>query len=230
MGHQKAGGKFISIEGLDGSGKSTQVRLLTEYLAAAGYESKFIHFPRYNEGHYGPLITKYLRGGFGNMDEVHPQLVSLLFAGDRLDFAPQLRAWLKDGYFVIVDRYVLSNIAYQCAKTESEEAKKELKDWILDFEFNNNNIPQPDTSIFLDVPFSFTERTLQIRSRMSGAVTDIHESSFPFQRAVREEYCKLAAGNPSIHKIDCAADDSKMKPKETIHKEILLHIFGHFTN
>lgn len=88
---------FIVLEGLDGAGKSTQVRLLRRLLAERGVESEYVHFPRFDAPVYGELIARFLRGEFGGVGQVDPYLVALLFAGDRADFAPQIRQWLAGG-------------------------------------------------------------------------------------------------------------------------------------
>ena len=114
-------GKFIVIEGLDGCGKSTQVRLLQQKLEADGTAHRFIHFPMLNQGVYGNLTAEFLRGEFGSLEEVHPKLVALLFANDRLEHIGIIREWLDKGYCVLADRYVYSNVAFQCAKLKAEE-------------------------------------------------------------------------------------------------------------
>ena len=74
---------FIVLEGLDGAGKSTQIRMLRQLLAERGVESEYVHFPRFDAPVYGELIARFLRGEFGGVNEVDPYLVALLFAGDR---------------------------------------------------------------------------------------------------------------------------------------------------
>lgn len=218
--------KFIAIEGLDGSGKSTQIGLLIDYLKKSGVETKFVHFPRSNEGIFGELIAKFLRGEFGDSQQVHPQLVALLFAEDRKEFASVIDKWLEEGYFVLVDRYVLSNIAFQCAKLKDPTEKVELRDWINRFEYEYNRIPQPDFSIYLDVPFSFTKRSLaekrtgSERSYLNGK-DDIHEKDTSLQSAVKEEYENLIEADKKIRRIVCYTPDWAMKPIAGIHQEIL---------
>ena len=107
---------LIVIEGLDGAGKSTQVKMMREYLEKRCPRLEYIHFPRYDAPVYGGLIGKFLRGGFGEIDKVHPQLVALLFAEDRHGAAEEIKRVLASGGTVLLDRYVYSNIAYQCAK------------------------------------------------------------------------------------------------------------------
>jgi len=96
--------RFIVIEGLDGSGKSTQMRLLKDYLKKKSIAYKYLHFPRLEEGIYGKLVARFLRGEMGPIDQVDPYLVALIFAGDRREAASQIRKWLDKGYLVIVDR------------------------------------------------------------------------------------------------------------------------------
>ena len=171
---------FIVLEGLDGAGKSTQVRMLREWFARRGTESEYIHFPRFDAPVYGELVSRFLRGEFGSAEGVDPYLVALLFAGDRAEAAPQLREWLSQGKAVILDRYVYSNVGYQCAKLPRGGQRQRLARWILDLEFGHNAIPRPDLSLFLDVPFSFTEQKLtavregEDRDYLQGA-DDIHD-------------------------------------------------------
>jgi dTMP kinase len=189
-------GKLITLEGIDGSGKSTQVKLLIDALTSSGVSCKFIHYPRMNSGHYGKLIAEYLRGEFGSIENVHPKLVALLFAEDRRDHKEQISSWLNEGHCVIMDRYVNSNIAFQCAKIKKHSEKKSLKEWILDLEFVCNKLPKPDISVFLDVsPDDIAELSKDLRigedrEYLKGK-SDIHESSIEFQKRVYQEYCDL---------------------------------------
>ncbi|SFD32844.1 dTMP kinase [Chitinophaga sp. CF118] len=218
--------KFIAVEGLDGAGKSTQIALLTEYFNARGIETRFVHFPRHQEGVFGELIAKFLRGDFGDVKQVHPQLVALLFAEDRKAFAQTINDWQANGHVVLVDRYVLSNIAFQCAKLKTEAEKKELREWINMFEYEHNNIPRPDLSFYLDVPFSFTEQALterrsgEDRKYLNGK-EDIHEKDFSLQLAVKHEYEVLADSDDTITKITCYNEDNKMKSVADIHAAII---------
>ena len=95
---------LIVLEGLDGAGKSTQVKRLREYLTQRCGSLEYIHFPRYEAPVYGDLITRFLKGEFGSIEVVHPQLVALLFAEDRHGAAPVMRQALKEGKTVLLDR------------------------------------------------------------------------------------------------------------------------------
>ena len=220
---------FIVLEGVDGAGKSTQIALLEEYFKAQGKECVRLHFPRFEAPVYGDLIARFLRGEFGGIDQVNPYLVALLYAGDRADAARMIRGWLAEGKVVIVDRYVYSNVGYQCAKVADAEARKALKEWILTTEFGEFNIPQPDLSLFLDVPFKFTERKLTAvregddRDYLQGG-EDIHEASLDLQRAVRQVYLDAATTDEALFVIDCSNGADEMDSPEAIHKRIIATI------
>ena len=174
--------KLFVVEGVDGSGKSTQIKLLNDYFTQKGFRCEFLHFPRTDAPYFGELIARFLRGEFGALEEVDPWLVAMLYAGDRKDASELISNWLREGKIVLLDRYTYSNIAYQCAKLSSPEEEEKLRNWILRLEFDHFAIPRPDINIFLDVPFRFTEeklknqRTGKDRSYLNGQ-SDIHESS-----------------------------------------------------
>ena len=159
------------------------------------------------------------------MNEVDPYLVALLFAGDRAEAGPMIRQWLSEGRAVILDRYVWSNVGFQCAKLPAGEARERLAQWILDLEFGHNALPRPDVSLFLDVPFSFTERKLaetregDDRSYLNGA-RDIHEDALDLQRRVREVYLSMAARDASLRVVACGDPTGAMETPERIFEKI----------
>ena len=198
---------FIVLEGLDGAGKSTQIRMLRRFFADRGVESEYVHFPRFDSPVYGELIARFLRGEFGGVGEVDPYLVALLFAGDRADAASRIREWLAQGKAVILDRYVYSNVGFQCAKLPAGEERNRLAD------------------LFLDVPFTFTERKLSElregddREYLQGG-QDIHEASLALQQAVRSVYLEAAAKDPALRVVDCSDPAGAMDSPEGIFAKI----------
>lgn len=216
---------LIVLEGLDGAGKSTQVRKLKEYLGKVSQELEYIHFPRYGSPVYGDLISRFLRGDFGSNEQVHPQLVALLYAEDRHGAAPQMRNVLERGGCVLLDRYVYSNIAYQCAKINDPVERENLRKWIFDTEYGAFSLPVPDLNLFLDVPVSFVEKKLSAdrkgddRGYLAGG-HDIHEADMSFQMKVREVYVSQCALDPKFIRIDCASAEGDMLPPDEIFSKV----------
>ncbi len=217
--------KLFVIEGVDGAGKSTQIKLLKEFFISQGYKCEYLHFPRTDEPFFGELIARFLRGEFGSLNEVNPYLVAMLYAGDRKDATAVLKKWLSEGKIVLLDRYTYSNIAYQCAKLNSSGEQEKLMKWILALEFTHFAIPQPDLNIFLDVPHHFTRRKLtgsrsgDDRTYLNG-IRDIHEENLEFQKRVRDLYIKVALTDNRLSVIDCSSEKGDMLPPDGIFARI----------
>ena len=215
--------KLFVIEGVDGAGKSTQIQLLRDFFTQNGFKCEYLHFPRTEAPFFGELISRFLRGEFGTIADVDPYLVAMLYAGDRRDAAGVISNWLKEGKVVLLDRYTYSNIAYQCAKLKDPDEQDKLMKWILRLEFDHFSIPRPDLNIFLDVPFSFTEkkltsgRTGDDRSYLKGS-RDIHEESLDFQRKVRDIYIRVAESDSRLALINCGGHGNSMLPPEDIFR------------
>lgn len=217
---------FIVLEGLDGAGKSTQVRRLRAWLESEGHRVESLHFPRYDAPFFGELITRFLRGDFGSADAVDPYLAALLFACDRADAAPRLRGWLSEGRTVLLDRYVWSNVAYQCAKFRgTEEECRRLARWILALEYEHYGMPRPDVSFFLDAPLGFVadrlagERAGEDRAYLDGG-SDIHETSLELQRRVRSLYREAAQIGAGPVCVECGDGAGGMADADTVFARI----------
>mgnify|MGYP003303268782 FL=1 len=217
---------FIVLEGVDGSGKSTQIANLQRLFAEQGIPTEYLHFPRFDAPYFGDLIARFLRGELGSVEQVDPYIVAMLYAGDRRDAAEMIRGWIAEGRVVICDRYVYSNIGYQCAKVAEKEERERLREWILSLEYDYFKIPRPDVSLFLDVPFAFTERKLlqeqregDDRAYLNGQ-KDIHEQSMDLQRAVRQVYLDAAEYDENLHVVDCSTENDEMATPEDIFRRI----------
>ena len=213
------------LEGLDGAGKSTQVKKLRAYLESLSGSLEYIHFPRYDAPVYGDLISRFLRGDFGSNDAVHPQLVALLFAEDGHGAGPEMKKVLDRGGNILLDRYVYSNIAYQCAKLADEDEAEALRDWIFNTEYGSFELPKPDLNIFLDVPIAFVESKLKSqrggsdRDYLEGG-QDIHEADIEFQKHVRSIYRKQCELDPKFIRIDCSDEYGEMLPPDEIFAKV----------
>ncbi len=216
---------LVVLEGLDGAGKSTQVKKLRNYLDSLYGTIEYIHFPRYNSPVYGDLISRFLKGEFGQNESVHPQLVALLFAEDRHGAAPAMKAELAKGRCVLLDRYVYSNIAYQCAKLSNAQEAEKLREWIFNTEYGDFSLPKPDLNIFLDVPITFVESKLSKNRKGDdreylGGAQDIHEADIEFQKKVRGIYRRQCELDSRFIRIDCSDDYGQMLPPEAIFDRI----------
>jgi dTMP kinase len=217
---------LIVIEGLDGAGKSTQIEYLQEFFKTKNIPCKYLHFPRTDNPYFGELIARFLRGEYGKLTEVDPYLVAMLYAGDRKDAADEIFEWIDNGSFVLLDRYVYSNIAYQGAKINDPDERIKLKRWILELEYDHFKIPVPALNLFLDVPISFTES--QLKNDRSGSDRDylngnqdIHESSLNFQKKVREVYIEAALTDTTLEVVNCIDKKGVMRSAEAIFGMIL---------
>lgn len=222
-------GRFIVIEGLDGSGKSTQTALLKQAVEVQGKSCEFIHFPRTNDESklYGPMLKRFLKGELGALDEVDPYFVALLFAGDRKNAAQWINDQLDAGKWVIADRYVLSNIAFQGAKLSGKDRKRKLADWVLDLEFDHFELPIPDLTLFLHMPFSFTEANLtkqregEDRDYLDGE-SDIHEADLQFQKDVYAMYkMMLEMPTAALTELEIEEKNGQIPSPEYIHTRIM---------
>jgi dTMP kinase len=218
--------KLLVIEGVDGAGKSTQTRLLRDYLSRIGYNCEYMHFPRTDAPYFGELIARFLRGEFGSLNDIDPYLVAMLYAGDRKDASALISNWLSEGKIVLLDRYTYSNIAYQCAKLSDNSSRKKLMQWILALEFDHFAIPKPDLNIFLDVPSVFAEnnltkaRTGNDRNYLNGT-RDIHEDSMVFQKKVRDVYLRVSESDERLVVADCSDSNGTMLPPSAIFDLII---------
>lgn len=217
---------FIVLEGLDGAGKSTQVEKISQYFQEKNLKTKFIHFPETDSPIFGELVAKFLRGELGSNEQVNPHLVALLYAGDRNNSKEKINQWLEEGYIVIADRYVFSNIAFQCAKLGTIHEQDLLAKWILKMEYEHFKIPQPDLNIFLDVPPEFTKSQLtkaregDDRDYLQGSA-DIHEEDLNFQQQVRMIYYNQVAIRPNFKLVNCANDANEMGQPDEIFEKVI---------
>lgn len=215
-------GHFIVVEGTDGSGKATQVRLLRRKLQTMDFPHKVVEFPRYSNNPYGKLIGSYLRGEFGKKEQANSFLLSLAYAGDRFLAKPEILTWLHEGFLVIADRYTPSNKAYMAAKLP-KESRKEFIDWLDDLEYNVNGIPREELTIFLYVDPLVSQSNAKKRGGKTIGVAekhDIHESDLEFQKESSMLYLQLSKDEPNWVVIDCVKNGA-MRTTEEIHEDVL---------
>lgn len=168
-------GQLVVIEGIDGSGKDTQAKLLGKNLEKLGKKVYLTAFPRYNK-ESSVLIREYLAGNFGAADEVGPYRASVFYAIDRYAESFKINEYLNKGYYVIADRYVSSNKGHQAQKIKSKKERIEYLNWLNDFEYNIMGIPVPDVTIYLAVKAEVSDKLIKSRVGKEGIKKDIHEN------------------------------------------------------
>ena len=215
-------GKLIVIEGTDGSGKSTQFRLLTERVAAEGHTFQKLVFPQYAEDS-SALIRMYLRGEFGNKpSDVSAYAATAFFAVDRYaSYKKVWGQWYEDGGLILSDRYTTSTAVHQASK-EPEEKQGEFLKWLYEFEYEKLGLPCPDLVIYLDVPTDFTEKMMRGREAATNTTADIHEQDMEYLATCRRTG-RAAADFYHWTVIDCVKDGT-MRSIEDIHEEIYRHV------
>ena len=216
-----ARGKFIVIEGIDGSGKRTQLDLLASVLGTRAVACKKISFPNYH-GFFGKLVAKFLNGGFGALDAVDPHFSALLYAGDRLEAKPTLEAALASGEMVLADRYVGSNMAHQGARVSSEK-RHEFLAWLVQLEYGIYELPVEDLVIYLRVPVAEAHRLIAEKGARdyTKMQRDIQESNLAHLETASEVY-EMLSQKRHWARIDCFDEATKaMRPPEAIHKDVM---------
>ncbi len=215
-------GKLIVIEGTDGSGKSTQFRLLTEAMKARGVEFQKLVFPQYQE-ESSALIRMYLGGQFGaSPSDVNAYAASAFYAVDRYaSYKKVWGQWYEQGGLVLSDRYTTSNAVHQASK-EPEQTRSEFLRWLYEFEYDKLGLPRPDLTIYLDVPTEYTEKLLRSREAATDTKADIHEQDMDYLATCRR-MGRAAAAFYGWTVIDCVRDGA-MRSIEDIHEEILRHV------
>ncbi len=212
-------GKLIVIEGLDGSGKSTQLDLLFENLKKEGIDSKWVSFPNYDDDS-SALVKMYLAGQFGSRPEdVNAFAASTFYAVDRYaSFKKDWGEYYRSGGLIVSGRYTTSNAIHQCSKLPEEEWERYLL-WLYEFEYKKLGIPKPDMVIFLDMPTEISQKLMDKRYSANGGHKDIHESDVEYLNRCRK--AALFTANYSGWKIISCGSNGEARSIEDIGKEIL---------
>ncbi|MEX2145058.1 MAG: hypothetical protein WD712_01650 [Candidatus Spechtbacterales bacterium] len=203
----KQKGLFIVIDGIDGTGKTTQVERIKELALGEGYDVRVADFPRYGEKSAGP-VELYLTGELGTADGVGPYRASVLFAVDRYCFASQLREWLEAGYLVLSNRYVASNLGHQGGKIDDKTERDKFWQWTFDLEYKTFGIPRPDINFILNADPSIAYELVAKkgeRAYLKGQKRDLHEQDMEHLRRSSESYLSLAEKFPrEFEVINCS--------------------------
>ena len=215
-------GKLIVIEGTDGSGKSTQFRLLTQRLENENIAFQKLVFPQYSEPS-SALIRMYLGGEFGSKPtDVNAYAASTFYAVDRYaSYKKVWGNWYEQGGLVVSDRYTTSNAVHQTSKEPAEKQGEFLK-WLYELEYDRLGLPKPNLIIYLDVPTDFTEQMMRRREADTNTTADIHEQDLDYLATCRRAG-RAAAEYYGWTVIQCVRD-GRMRSIEDIHEEIYRHV------
>lgn len=211
-------GKLIVLEGIDGSGKSTQYKRLCRRLADEGRDFKSIVFPRYDQPS-SSLIREYLSGSYGSRPgDVNAYAASAFYAVDRFaSFKTDWQDYYENGGLILADRYTTSNACHQGSKLPEGE-RQEFLDWLYEFEFERLGLPRPELVVYLDVELENARRQMTQRQRLTDSSADIHEKDFEYLSACLEAG-RYACGHYGWTRIRCT-ENGEMRSVEEIHGQI----------
>lgn len=214
-------GKLIAIEGIDGSGKRTQVELLSTALRERGHSVFATGFPQYDSW-FGKMVGQFLNGELGPLESVDPHFTALLYAGDRFEAKPKLEEALSNGQIVLVDRYIGSNLAHQTARVESAK-RAVFQEWIEHLEYGIYGLPKEDLVLYLRVPPVEAQKLVALKSARSytSAQKDLLEASLRHLEDAAQMYDGLSK-RANWKTIECFdGKRGQMRVADDIGKEVL---------
>jgi dTMP kinase len=220
-------GKFIVIDGIDGSGKATQTELLLKRLTKDGHKVKKIDFPRYNDNFFGALVGECLTGKYGNFIEIHPRIASVIYAADRWESSEVIKKWLDQGYVVVADRYVSSNQIHQGGKIKDENDRVAFLEWLDRMEHGTFKIPRPDMIVFLHLPVTLSKALIDKRKLEAGkegrkymeGKKDIAEEDVKHLADSRASAMKIVEKVNKWKLVECS-ENNEILPREKIHEMV----------
>ena len=216
-----ARGKLIVFEGIDGSGKRTQLEALAREFGRRGTAFVQIAFPNYG-GFFGKLVARFLNGEFGQLAAVDPHFSALLYAGDRMESKSGIESALASGQTVLADRYVASNLAHQGARVPPEKRGNFLA-WLRQLEYGVHALPAEDLVVYLRVPVSEAHRLIGEKGTRdyTSARRDLQEADLTHLDGASQVYDELAR-QPHWITIECFDSASHaLREPAAIHAEIL---------
>jgi len=220
-------GVFIVIDGIDGSGKATQIKLLYSALKNEGREVEKIDFPQYGTKSAG-MVEEYLNGKYGQLD---PYQASVFYTVDRFDASHKIKKWLKEGKIVLADRYVAANMGHQGGKIEDDSERIKYLEWLYGFEYNLFKIPKPDYNIILVTSVDLSMKMSNNIEDISKSVKrkaylgdsnrhDLHERDRGHLENTLKSYLKLATDYPDEFQVINCVKNGQMISKEEVHNLI----------
>lgn len=211
-------GKFIVFDGVDGSGKTTQLNLFKDKLERDGHKVELADFPQYGQKS-AALVEEYLNGVFGLPKEVGAYRASIFYACDRYAASFKIREWLAEGKIVLSNRYVSANMIHQAGKLKDLAERENFLKWLEDLEFNIFGIPKPDQVLFLYLNPVIAQKLASQEHKHVGT-KDIHEEDLDHLKDSIEA-AEYVAKKYNWLKIDCSDETMGIAPKEIIHNKVI---------
>ena len=218
----KSYGRFIVIDGTDGSGKATQTKLLVDELKLAGYEVETADFPQYGTKSAG-IIEEYLNGKYG---QVTPKAASIFYAIDRFDASFKIRQWLSEGKIVVSNRYVTANAGHQGGKIADDLERVKFFRWLDDLEYTVFGIPRPDLNIILHVPAEVAQQLVDMKSEdqrqyadRAHKKRDLHENDLRHLQNAEKVFTQISKLFPNTKLVECV-ENYELLPPEKIHNKV----------
>jgi dTMP kinase len=218
-------GKLIVIDGTDGSGKATQVALLTKRLEKEGYRVRVVDFPEYYKNFFGAFVGHCLSEQYYNFINVHPKIASVLYAADRWQSKEEMKKWLSEGYIVVANRYVSANQIHQGGKISDTKKRINFIKWLNQMEYQEFGIPKPDLTLYLSLPIQIVMKLLneressQMKRKYLKKNKDVHEADEKFMENSIKSALWLAKTQPNWAKIDCSKK-GEILSREEIHEMV----------
>jgi dTMP kinase len=213
---------LIAIEGIDGAGKGTQAGRLVNALRETGLQVDSLQFPRYSATTFGTAIGDFLNGRFGSLNDVHPQLAAVLYAGDRFESRDLLLRMMEANDVVVLDRFVGSNLAHQSAKLDGA-ARTALIEWIEKVEFDVFKLPRPKLTILIDMSSQMSRELVSRKAARdyTDQEADLQESDLPYLERVRRCYLALAHSRLDWRTVHGLSEDDSLRTIDDVGSEIL---------
>ncbi len=221
-------GKLIVIDGTDGSGKATQVALLSKRLVKEGYKVKNVDFPEYYKNFFGKFIGHCLSEQYYNWVNIHPKIASIAYAADRWESSEEVKKWLDKGYIILANRYVSSNQIHQGGKIKNAAKRQAFIEWLDEMEYKVFKIPRPDVVLYLSLSMPFINKLIKERNKNQsraylGKKKDIVEGDKEYMSNSIKSALWLAKTQKNYMQINCAPKNV-LRTREDIHEEVYKNV------
>jgi dTMP kinase len=214
-------GIFIVLDGIDGSGKGTQTKMLVERLQKEGFDVETISFPQYGKKSAG-AVEEYLNSNYGMIDA---KQASVLYAVDRFDASFQINDWLNNGKVVITNRYVTANAGHQGGKIAEKKDRQEFFKWLHELEYGLFKIPVPDMNIIVHMPAATAQKLVDQknsaeRAYAGGKKRDLHEADINHLKRAEQVFLEIAETFPNTKIVYSVEDGGRLRSPEEVHTMI----------